>query len=350
MEGIKEFTYQELRERHRMTDIQIKEAPFCPADFPKDKPKQINPQQLIMLGEFFKINKAFNDAGIKAINLKGPLLSYKLYGDWGARHSKDLDILVNKEEIDKAVSILEEMGYQALYKIPSTPKKRKLFLKSIHHVVYNHPLKRTQIELHWQILGIIFCSEKTIQKTIKENTVISNYQGYTFHEFTPELELTYLVMHGAKHAWSRLKWLCDIDKYLKTSKIETNKLVNIAKKLGAKHSYSITSCILNSFYNNSKIIDRIKTKPSPHSITYCLNSIVDKKNKNSLIKSISTMRYNYLLSNNNFYGIKTLFQKYKISEADIANINLPDKLTPFYHLIRITSWTRRHCIRYVCKK
>lgn len=337
MEGIKEFTYKELRERHRMTDIQIKEAPFCPADFPKDKPKRINRKQLVMLGEFFKINKAFNDAGIKAINLKGPLLSYKLYGDWGARQSKDLDILVDIEEIDKAVAIIENIGYKAQYQIPNTPKKRKLFLKSIHHVVYNHPIKNTQVELHWQMLGIRFCSEKTIQKVIKENTITSNYQGHIFTEFTPELELTYLVMHGTKHAWSRLKWLSDIDKYLETIKLDTLKLYNISKILKSEKSYLITQNILKYYFENSSIEKLTqtytKTKVSQKSIDYCKYSIQISDQE----KCKSNLRYRYSLSKG-IYGIYYHTNRIKISISDFDKINLPDRLSSLYHIVRLISW------------
>jgi hypothetical protein len=342
------FTYEQLKKKHRMTDIQIKEAPFCPSTISESKSSKAKIQQFTMLGEFFKINKVFNDNDIECINLKGPLLSYKLYKDWGARQSKDLDILVNSDDIEKASDILMKMGYKAENKIPSTKRKRKLFISSNHHTTLYHPIKKIQIELHWKLLGLKLTNEKKLQNIVKTNTTSSKYQEHLFQEFTPELELCFLIIHGAEHAWERLKWLSDIDKYINTTDINIPKLNSLIKQLKVERIFSLTDIILTKYYSNTYLSDNLSfiknTKVPKFTIKHCYNSINTISSLSILSTPISSLRYFQSLTPG-INGIYNLISTYNISIYDIEVINLPDFLTPLYYVLRPIIWLKRRCFK-----
>lgn len=59
-----------------------------------------------------QILQALGKAGIDVIGLKGIYLIENLYSDIGERSMSDIDILVRKQDLGKAASILEGLGYE----------------------------------------------------------------------------------------------------------------------------------------------------------------------------------------------------------------------------------------------
>lgn len=87
-------------------------------------------------------------AGIRSLPLKGPLLARRLHGDEGLRATNDLDLLVDRPQIDAALAVLREFGYEAE---PLDPDLRADGLPDLHYTL-RHPAGRlTRIELHWRI-------------------------------------------------------------------------------------------------------------------------------------------------------------------------------------------------------
>jgi len=65
------------------------------------------------------------------------------------RTSKDLDILIPLENVAAAEEVLETLGYV-------TKEGRRITAVQSwkwreHHVCYMHPVKRTQVEVHWRL-------------------------------------------------------------------------------------------------------------------------------------------------------------------------------------------------------
>lgn len=86
--------------------------------------------------------------GIRSLPLKGPLLARRLHGDEGLRATNDLDLLVDRPQIDAALAILREFGYEPE---PLDPDLRADGLPDLHYTL-RHPAGRlTRIELHWRI-------------------------------------------------------------------------------------------------------------------------------------------------------------------------------------------------------
>lgn len=81
-------------------------------------------------------------AGIRALPLKGVVLSRELYGDPGTRQSKDVDLLVAAEQLDRAAEVLGGIGYRR----PSAASRSRL------HLALEHAQGRLPpVELHWRV-------------------------------------------------------------------------------------------------------------------------------------------------------------------------------------------------------
>lgn len=167
-------------------------------------------QMLHLSGEMERVCRAFNENGICSIMLKGPVLAEYLYGDISLRTSKDLDILVSTDDIEKTEEILFRLGYEIKSDFPrilSDWKWRE------HHINYFHPQNKIEIELHWRLeLG---SGHEPLFHHLWERKSRSSLTSEPIYFLGEEDLFLYLTSHGARHAWFRLRWLVDIDRLVR---------------------------------------------------------------------------------------------------------------------------------------
>lgn len=84
------------------------------------------------------------DAGIRALPLKGSTLAYSLYGDTAMRSSNDVDILVAPQDLAHATEVVCMMGWR---QENETPGSR--VLPALHERLV-HP-KLPGVEVHWRV-------------------------------------------------------------------------------------------------------------------------------------------------------------------------------------------------------
>lgn len=155
-----------------------------------------------------------NGRGISYCLLKGPVLGQRLYGNSALRPSKDLDILVEQENIADVIVWLQELGFEVeeKYRKLKGSEWEAVFKREHHLKLYNGKIL---IELHWRLIGSkhpVFAGFET--KTLLERAVRREFEGIAVFTLSPEDEFVYLVTHGSVHYWFRLRWLHDIVLYL----------------------------------------------------------------------------------------------------------------------------------------
>ncbi|PEC23142.1 nucleotidyltransferase domain-containing protein [Bacillus cereus] len=162
---------------------------------------------LYLSAEMERINKLCNENEIRMIFLKGPVLSQDLYGDISLRTSCDLDVLIPMRNLEKVEMLLLEQGYvkdDYIQTILNDWKWRH------HHITFFHPTKQIKLEIHWRLNpgpgkepGF-----EELWKRKRKSTLTSN----SVYMLGKEDLFLFLVSHGARHGWSRLRWLVDIKK------------------------------------------------------------------------------------------------------------------------------------------
>jgi hypothetical protein len=89
-----------------------------------------------------RIATALEAAGVANVPLKGPLLARALHGDPGMRSSRDIDVLVAREDFAPAVAALEPLGWRPEVDAADEPL---LHLRLVHDAGLH------DIELHWRV-------------------------------------------------------------------------------------------------------------------------------------------------------------------------------------------------------
>ncbi|MDQ6421401.1 nucleotidyltransferase family protein [Paenibacillus sp. LHD-117] len=147
-------------------------------------------------------------SGIRSLILKGPVLAVQLYGDMAHRTSKDLDILLDIEDVESAEEVMAQLGYEAEEK----PTAKSNWKTKTHHLSFRHKEHAVQVEVHWRLNPYSSGTHSFHQLWERKNTV--EVMNLSFYCLGNEDLLYYLADHGARHAWFRLRWLVDIDRLI----------------------------------------------------------------------------------------------------------------------------------------
>lgn len=167
-------------------------------------------QMLHLSGEMERLCRALDEQHIRALFLKGPVLAADLYGDVSMRTSCDLDILIPLRQLAQTEAMLSALGYKKddyIHSVLGDWKWRH------HHVTYYHRDKQVKVEIHWRLNPGPAKEPSFEQLWVHKRQ--SDLLPYPVYILGVEHLFLFLVTHGARHGWSRLRWLLDIDQMMK---------------------------------------------------------------------------------------------------------------------------------------
>ena len=143
------------QQRHRLTIPQIAELrEFSGMVIPRISDRSRQFDTMAKMAELIRLSRLFHANNIDFIPIKGPMLSWRLHRDFTIRYSNDLDILVQLKNLENVIELLKAEGYKVLYPdLPTTRNKKRIFLKINNHVILIHPITKTHLEVHWQLLS-----------------------------------------------------------------------------------------------------------------------------------------------------------------------------------------------------
>jgi hypothetical protein len=162
-------------------------------------------RNLALTAELLRVLDLFEKAGIPAVPFKGPVLAAVAYGDLSLRIFGDLDILLREEDLGRARDVLVAQGY--IPEFTFTPVQEKAYRKAECALQLRHPGRNVVLELHW-LLTERYLSIDLAGRGFWDRLHPVALAGRTVPAFAMEDLLLYLSVHGSKHRWERLEWLC----------------------------------------------------------------------------------------------------------------------------------------------
>ncbi|GGH57565.1 hypothetical protein GCM10008014_29310 [Paenibacillus silvae] len=300
-------------------------------------------RMLQLTAEMEQVCGAFREHGIRNITLKGPALAHDLYGDVSMRTSKDLDILIPVQDVEAAARTLQGLGYQC------KEGERALTVRSWkwreHHICYIHPLKRTQIEIHWRLNPD--SGRESDFELLWQRSRFSTYTQTPVRMLEAEDLWVYLVTHGARHGWFRLRWLLDIDQMIRTMPLDVNKIERRLKEearlsIGSQTLHLVSNLLhtpLNEAYRSIMSMNvRAGKRLAKESVLFMkdmLDSPADLNQYNSYLFALRSTRQKW------FFFIERLYP----STWDVHQLPLPRSLYFLYFPLRPFLWFWRRLKR-----
>jgi len=293
-------------------------------------------QQTALLLE---INKLFNDNSIECIHFKGPTLSYLLYQDASLRQYKDIDILIERKNIDKALSILTKNKFNIESPIFKEKHLNNYYQKYLNDYIFDK--HNCQLELHWSLF-LSFSDD--INKKFFSNTQEFLLHNKNIRIFNDYYYLSYLILHGYFSGWSRIHWLVDVFDFIKLKSIDFENVRTILKFLGHKKAIDELYALFYLFF---QLEESIYKKPIKKLLKSSIQLTQIPVQEKPLSKYSLLLNYRQLmLTQPGFLKKIKYFKKvYATTCNDWKLLPLPKPLFFLYYLLRPILWFIRRVQR-----
>jgi len=183
---------------------------------------------LHLSSELLRLVDELQRIGITAIPFKGPVLAERLHGNAALREFVDLDLFVPSAEIQSARTALVDLGYAS--EMPLRAANDPAFFKSECEYILRGA-NDLIVELHWSVAPRMLAYDVDWNGIWKRITS-TQFCGRSVPAFHDSDLMLLLLLHGAKHGWSRLKWLCDVAWFVEEGEIDYEFLLGEAEERG----------------------------------------------------------------------------------------------------------------------
>ena len=306
----------------------------------------ISKNNMLMTAELLRIMKLFEDNGIDALAFKGPTLGQIAYQDITLRQYNDLDILIDEKNALNAAKLMIEHGHTAI--LPLTILSNKTCLHAAKDFSLTSKSGGVHTELHWRL----FKSKYNIPLHFYTNgnkyqTILINSKP--IKTLQNELLLVYLCRHGAKHAFERLEWVCDIDRLIRSVDIDWDFAISIAEHSHTKRSFWLGISLAYTLLRSpipEKIIANIEQKNIQILQTKTLEKMTNTKEKSDFEKNRENFIYQLMLFDTKADMIRFLLSTFfNISTSDCQTFALPERFKFLYIILRPVRLMWRYFIK-----
>jgi hypothetical protein len=165
---------------------------------------------LARAAELCRIVRTFHQEGVVVVPLKGPVLAATAYGSVALRQFVDLDLLVVEADLSRACNLLLASGYRprdATARVPSRP-----YVPGRFNPFVNDAGVAVDLQCGFEGAGFSFPLTALFWERLDSRPIL----GVDMTVFPAEETLLLLCIHGWKHRWERLAWICDVAEWLRS--------------------------------------------------------------------------------------------------------------------------------------
>jgi hypothetical protein len=289
----------------------------------------------------------FAEAGVDWLPFKGITLAVRYYVDSSTRHANDLDIWVPADRLDRARAVLRDHGFREQDAdthgdLAARGKKHAAYLAAFYHEEQQFSPEFGALELHWRL------ADDPFQFRLAPEQVLANadriqISGASVPVMCDVDLLLYLCGHGARHGWSRLKWLADLPRLLASRVWDWPQVLDRARHLGCHPSLLLGLALCRDLFGWQpsaevatalvrsrrlplalRLIRRTWDAPVPGTVLP-LTHVAPRMLRESAFNALLT---------SNPRSVVYHSWRYLLSPNDLALLRLPDRWFSLYYLLR----------------
>lgn len=299
--------------------------------------------EMALMAELRRIKAQFDATGIAFLVIKGLVLSSRCHGQMGLRVNHDIDLVVLPEQLLNAHEVLVGMGCRLVEPAGDpTPEILAQWAQRTKDFVYLAAAGNTVIELHHRLFD---------NHTLCDGEVFARARSVRLFEQTEVLTLNdpdmlaYLALHGALHAWSRLKWLIDLALVCKClPSADVSRIVKGTRGAAGERALSQAMSLLRQIYDFECTGPMPEPWVTPILVAAARLAIVD-----SGARELEETRFGTTLKNASHYLLwgrwRYLFAELAFDLTDTSRDKLPSHESVPIWIIRIRAWLSRHIRR-----
>jgi hypothetical protein len=204
-----------LARRHALlpllyTGLESSARDACPREYRETLRAQFREnaaRNTLLAGELLRVARLFESEGVPLLAYKGPALAVQAYGGLSLRRFVDLDVVVRKEDVARAGGLLRSLGFEKPAGLGAA--QERFLLRRQHNLAFTRDAARLTVELHWELSPAPYASVPVGEETWGRAASVPVLGGEV-KALAPEDLLLALCVHGTKHLWERLAWVCDV--------------------------------------------------------------------------------------------------------------------------------------------
>jgi hypothetical protein len=171
-------------------------------------------QNLAFAAETLRIHRLLDAAGLPHLFVKGTTLDLLAYGTLGLKKARDIDLVVAPEAVHSACVLLSDAGYVRTLPGPEIgPDRFSVWLSLCKETSWREPRNGIVVELHNGLVDNPVLLPGIGARSLRQWVEIA--PGIRLPTLARDELFAYLCVHGATHAWSRMKWIADVGALLK---------------------------------------------------------------------------------------------------------------------------------------
>jgi hypothetical protein len=284
--------------------------------------------------ELIDVLRAFEREMIPAMPFKGVVLGASAYHDLATRPAGDLDLLIHYKHLVKATALIRERGYELKTQVPTdeTPS-----FPDCYEYHFERQTDGMVLELRWRLV----LTQPRFRHDLGLDWVwpprrTAMLAGAEVPDMSPEMTLLVLCMHGSKHVWSRLIWICDVAQLL-TSPLDLDwkEVIREANRSGLWRSLALGVLLARRFADAEvpqAVLRRFESDTTASSLAqYIFENLFDAPGS---APAGGVPYYIKLLGFRDRIRLLTSLDLLRPNEHDRAVLSLRKSLSPLYYLIR----------------
>lgn len=182
---------------------------------------------LIVVGTLNQIARAFDEAHLSWVVMKGPVVASRLYPDPGDRTYGDLDLLVDRRHYAQAMQLLEQLGYR--HSIHNWALAEEMLAGQV-----GMSSNAVSIDLHWHLH---YSHEDRRPFALVPEAMIERARRVMVSGLcVPTLDavdtIMMLAFHAARSDGHRLIWLKDVERAIAVDQPDLGELVRRSNATG----------------------------------------------------------------------------------------------------------------------
>ena len=316
---------------HRFTTV-----PASTTALLEDEARRITLANLDAGAELIRVLDLLRAAGIMGLPIKGPVLAETAYGALGARRFLDLDVLVDPDAVPAALDVLGDAGYRPVIRL--TDRQWKTARRHEHAAALVDDDGGHLLELHWAIADRASMLPRDCRPLFERATTVS-LGGRAVPTLDPSDQLAIVAIHGGRHLWERLAWVCDVAQAATVHGADPDRAYDMARGAGYGKAVPVAFRMAERVLGTATPTERLRSEasaPSTDAICEALLTLVLAPGGPERASARTYARQRALIMDRRRAALRGMVRAAVTPTAsDWGAIRLPDALWPLYYPVRL---------------
>jgi hypothetical protein len=312
------------------------------------------------------LTSMLENEGVPVLAFKGPSLAMAVYGGLSLRQCEDLDLVIHKEDLAKAVHLMTGWGFRAI----PTPRRPQIIpyrcrpenprdVARGQEIPFCAPDSSYYADVHWQLGDIYWRPLSPDVEKLWERAERQDLPQGSVSTLCREDLFLALCAHGTRHRWLCLKWLVDIAELLrKAGPLDWSRIEEMIRvRPGAAASASVAIILVRDLLQASIRAEAGKILPATSrtlAVAAALREELLLRGQTSGEKPATLLALEACwVARMKYRAVRiirypdSLFKEVfvRISPKDRSVICLPQRLRFLYHVIRPVRLVVKHSLR-----